>query len=59
MTFFGGSLVLIDPINALGQGVIGSVIVCGEVIGERHDACGAGTALTAGHRHLGCEAAAG
>ena len=57
MTFLVWALVLVDPINALCQGVGGCVIVCGEVIGERHDACGAGTALTAGYRHLGCEAA--
>ena len=31
----------------------------GEVVGKRHDACGAGTALATGHRHLCCEAAAG
>jgi hypothetical protein len=30
-----------------------------EVIGERHDACGAGAALATGHRHLGCEATTG
>ena len=59
MAFLVWALVLVDPINALGQGVGGRVIVCGEVIGERHDACGAGTALTTGHRHLCREAAAG
>jgi hypothetical protein len=30
-----------------------------ELIGERHDACGAGTALATCHRHLGCESATG
>ena len=33
--------------------------MCGELIGERHDACGACTALATGHRHLGCEATTG
>jgi hypothetical protein len=33
--------------------------MCGEVIGKRHDACCAGTALATGHRDLGCEAATG
>ena len=33
--------------------------MCGEVIGERHDACGSGAALATGHRHLCREAAAG
>ncbi len=49
----------LHPINALSQGVGGSVIVCGELISERHDARSAGTALAAGHRHLGGEATAG
>lgn len=47
----------LNPINALGQGIGGGVIVRGEVINERHDACCAGTALAAGDRHLGCETA--
>ena len=59
MTFLIWALILVDPIYASGQGVDGSVIVCGEVISERHDACGAGAALAAGHRHLCREAAAG
>ncbi len=33
--------------------------MCGEVIGERHDACGARAALATGHRHLCRKAAAG
>ena len=40
---------VIDPVHALGQGVVGCRIVSGKVVNETHDACGAGTALTAGN----------
>ncbi len=33
--------------------------MCREVIGERHDACRAGTALATGHRHLSCKTSTG
>jgi hypothetical protein len=49
----------LHPIKALGQSVGGCVIMRGEVIGERHDARGAGAALAAGHRHVRCESTTG
>ncbi len=49
----------VDPVHALGQGVLSRIIVGGKVIDKAHDACSACAALPAGNRHLRCKTPAG
>ena len=50
---------VVDPVPALGQCILGRVIVGGKVVNEAHDACCAGAALAAGHGNLRGKTAAG
>ena len=53
MGFLDGAMGFVNPVQSLCKGIVCGGIERSKVVNERHDASGAGTALTAGDGDLG------